>query len=148
MRAGRLKPPLNLTLDSNVIPLAMTQLKLALTTALLLILFTVCWLKAKHNFTVPTEIAKSFLDLLQKGEFHRAHEMTLKNAYVGKTIVELKEVSSRQLCKIDGVVGIFPLQTNGNRLRRWLRGSEVEMPEIHVEFRGSCLLGVVLRHTG
>jgi hypothetical protein len=35
---------------------------------------------------------------------------------------------------------------HGNRVRRWLSRSEIEMSEVHVEFEGGCLLRVTLRH--
>ena len=40
-----------------------------------------------------------------------------------------------------------PTQTNGNRLRRLIRGQNVDMDELNVEFEGTCLLSVRLRRT-
>jgi len=45
------------------------------------------------------------------------------------------------------LVSTFPKQTNGNRLRRLIRGQNVDMDEVDVEFEGACLLGVRLRRT-
>lgn len=45
--------------------------------------------------------------------------------------------------------GVHPPQTNGNRLRRWITGVEVEMPQLNVRLEGRagpCLLTVTLRH--
>lgn len=108
------------------------------------------WLKSAYSFTQPSQIAEKFVALLQKGDFQLAHEMTLKNKQVGTSASELREISARQLCakgaKLERV-SISPLQTNGNRIRRWLSGIEVEMPEIRVEFENaSCLFNVSLHH--
>jgi hypothetical protein len=108
----------------------------------------VFWLKSEHNPSVPIHIAQEFVDRLQAKEFAKAHQLTIKNVYVGKTPEELEEVSRRQMCKLTRLVGTFPFQSNGNRLRRWVSGAEIEMPEVHVEFEGNCLLGVTVRHTG
>jgi hypothetical protein len=105
------------------------------------------WLKAPYPQTEARLLAQSFLDLLRAGEFEKAHELTLKNGYVGKTPKELEEIARKELCPLTELVGTFPFQSNGNRIRRWLSGREVEMPELHVEFAGSGLLGVNVRRT-
>lgn len=108
------------------------------------------WLKLPYDFSGPRQTAAKFIGLLRQDNYSQAHEMTLKNGYTGKTPEELRDIASWQLC-----VGnleyryTFPPQSNGNRLRRWLHGDEVEMPEIYVEFEDSpCLMGIQLRHMG
>ena len=115
--------------------------------AALLVASAVVWLKIPHDFAAPAGVARTFLELLRKGAFARAFELTSKNALVGRTVGGLQQVSARQLCNASQVVATAPLQTNGNRLRRWLRGDRVEIPELRVEFSGQCLLSVVLHPT-
>ena len=110
----------------------------------LLMVMTYFWLKLPNDLAEPSQVATDFLNLLKRGEFDRAHEMTLKNSYVGTTPKELKAVSARQLCTIVRIARTFPFQTNGNRLRRWVLGLDVEMSEVYIDFEGQCLLGVSL----
>jgi hypothetical protein len=132
----------------------MTRLQLFFAACLLLVLLALTgfWLKSPYRFARPNQVAEQFVLLLQNGDFELAHEMTFKNELVGKSPLELKKVSALQLCSAEAKlerVSYSPLQTNGNRIHRWLRGTEIEMPEIHIEFENaSCLFGVALRHTG
>jgi hypothetical protein len=118
----------------------------------LLLALAVCawfWLKAPYAFSEANRVAEKFVALLQSGDTQSAYELTLKNSLVGTTQLEFKTISDRQLCgsRLQRV-GQFPLQTNGNRLRRWLKGAEIDMPEIQIEFEGFCLFSVSLRHLG
>jgi hypothetical protein len=112
------------------------------------IAFALLWLKSPYPFDEPNRVADEFISLLQQGDFERAHELTLKNTLVGKTPIDLQSVSAHQLCQGNlKRLYFFPLQTNGNRVRRWLRGEEVDMPEVHIEFeKGICPFKVTLRH--
>jgi hypothetical protein len=105
------------------------------------------WLKAEHRSTEAIRVARAFVDHLQARQFVQAHELSMKNSYVGKTAGELEKISAHEMCSLDDTTETFPFQSNGNRLRRWLSGNEIEMPELHVEFKGSCLLGVTLRRS-
>ena len=91
------------------------------------------WLYAPYPFTAQRELATQYLAALEKGDLPQAEAM------------ELKTLSPREFCKTDRLVSTSPLQTNGNRLRRRLRGVEVDMPALDVEFEGGCLLRVTLR---
>lgn len=91
------------------------------------------WLSASYPFTVQRQLATEYLQLLENGDYRRADDM------------ELWEIRPRQFCTTKRLLYTSPPQTNGNRLRRWLRGVEVEMPEVDVEFEGQCLLRVQLR---
>jgi hypothetical protein len=77
--------------------------------------------------------------------------MTLQKGMTGNTLSEFKEFTSRQLCVLGNnpqSISFHPMQTNGNRLRRWWNGAEIEMAEINLEFEKSpCLFKVTLRHT-
>jgi hypothetical protein len=105
------------------------------------------WLRSEHVPSEALHVAQAFVAHLDAKEFAQAYELTAKGGYVGKTPAELEVVARRQLCKITRVAGTFPFQSNGNRVRRWASGREIEMPEISVEFVGSCLLGVTVRHS-
>lgn len=131
----------------------MFRWKIILPIGLLFISFVLLgfWLKSPYDFAQPNQIAETFVAHLQSGDFQLAHEMTFKNELVGKSPLELRLVTARQLCghhtKLKRV-STSPLQTNSNRLRRWLKGAEVEIPEIQVEFEDiPCLFKVSLRHT-
>ena len=106
------------------------------------------WLKAEHVPTVPIQTAQQFIDYLHANNYESAIALTMRHAYVGTTPQELAAISRRQLCRVTQMVGTFPFQSNGNRLRRWFSGREVEMPEVHVEFVGECLFRVTLRPVG
>lgn len=106
------------------------------------------WLKAEHVPTVPIQIAEEFIGYLHANNYESAITLTMKNTYVGKTADDLAIVSHRQLCKVTRMVGTFPFQSNGNRLRRWFSGRKIEMPEVHIEYEGECLFRVTLRHVG
>ena len=127
--------------------------KLILAACLLLALlaYTWFWLKSPYSFTQANQVAEKFIAHLQNGDSQLAYEMTFKNGLVGKTLPDFKKYASRQLCSVEKLERIWnaPLQTNGNRIRRQLRGVEVEMLEIEIEFenRIGCLFSVALRHT-
>jgi hypothetical protein len=76
------------------------------------------WLKAEHRPAEAIAVAQNFVDQLNaRGE----------------------------ACRVDRLVGIAPIQTNGNRLRRWVSGRRVEEPQLQMEFDGACPLRVTLR---
>ena len=105
------------------------------------------WLRSNAQQEVPVSVAEEFVRHLRTREFSEALALTTKSSFVGSTAAELERISERQLCGAAlHPVGTYPPQTNANRLRRRLLRSEVEMPEVHVEFEGGCLLRVTLRH--
>ena len=103
------------------------------------------WLKAEHTPGESIHVAQAFVGHLEAKRFAQAHELTTKNGYVGANAAELEAISKREMCRAAHVVGTSPPQSNGNRLRRWALGREVEVPEVSVEFEGSCLLRVTVR---
>lgn len=112
---------------------------------LLLGVAVVWWLKAEHTQRESIHVARAFISHVEARQFAQAHELTTKSGYVGATAAELQEVSRREMCRVARVVGTSPHQSNGNRLRRWALGREIEVPEVSVEFEGSCLLRVTVR---
>lgn len=105
------------------------------------------WAKAEYAQPDAVSVATTFLSRLQSGDFASAFELTTKNGYVGKTPADLREFAHRHTCFGGRLVRTFPPQTNGNRLRRLIRGQNIDMDEVNVEFEGTCLLGVRLRRT-
>lgn len=103
------------------------------------------WAKSAYYPNAAVDRAQAFITLLEAGQFDKARELALINEYVGRTPEEFASLMPRQLCRVDHVEWTAPPQTNGNRLRRWWQGVEVEMPELDVEFQGTCLLKLSLR---
>jgi hypothetical protein len=108
----------------------------------------VTWLRAPYAQTKPRKVAEEFLEHLKAGEFQKAHDLTVKSGYVGNSAKELASVLKNHCINVRRFAYTFPFQSNGNRLRRWLSGREIEIPEVHVEIEGSCLLGITVRHIG
>jgi hypothetical protein len=111
------------------------------------------WLKAPYAYSTAAGVAREFLTLLQEGQLERAYELTLKRqSLVGRDLAEFQPFAARQLCSSEylPLVGEpHPPQSNGNRLRRWLAGHEVEMPSVKLRFEKSpCLMTVELRRDG
>ena len=119
----------------------------AVACALALIAMSFWWLRAEHTPEAPIRVAQEFLKKLEAKQFAQAFELTVKQGYVGRTPEELQEVSRQALCELDRMVSTFPFQSNGNRLRRFVSGREIEMAQVLVEFEGRCLLGVTVQRT-
>ena len=93
------------------------------------------WVKTEYRPTQAIEVAQDFLDKLELKQIPRAYALTVQNnEYVGKTLAEFTRISSHDSCKSGQMKYTFPFQSNGNRLRSWLAGKDVEMLEISVEF--------------
>lgn len=105
------------------------------------------WAKSQYGQSEAVSVAQSFLDRLQSGDFAGAHDLTIKSGYVGRSPEALRKFAERQSCLSGRFVWTAPPQTNGNRLRRWIRGEPMDMDEVQVEFEGACLLGVRVRLT-
>jgi hypothetical protein len=105
------------------------------------------WLKSQHVPAAAIDVAKTFVSLLNDRQFPQAYELTTKEARIGTSASALEAIAAGQACKADRVVGTSPFQSNGNRLRRWLSGAAIEVPQIRIEFEGACLLAVTVAHT-
>ena len=103
------------------------------------------WARAEYYPSEAVDRAQAFINLIQAGQLDKAQDLALRNEYVGHSADEFAALMPRQLCDNVQFVWTAPSQTNGNRLRRWWRGAEVDMPEITVEFEGRCLVSVHLR---
>jgi hypothetical protein len=102
------------------------------------------WLKAEHRPQDAIAQAETFVFLLKSEKYGEAYDLTLKNELTGNTLADFETVAKRQFCSTDKTTTTFPLQSNGNRLRRWYQGRIVDPSEVTVEFAGACLFGVTL----
>lgn len=103
------------------------------------------WAKTEHYPNEAVDRAETFVTLVQAGQLEKARELALSNEYVGRTPEQFAALMPRQTCGDVHVQWTSPPQTNGNRLRRWWRGVEVDMPTVRVELEGVCLIAVELR---
>ena len=82
--------------------------------------------------------AERFVELLQAQDLSGAYGLTTQRGDVGRSLEEFQSVVRRQWpgdrSAMVRRLAVGPFQSYGNRLRRWLRGQQVEMPELHVEF--------------
>jgi hypothetical protein len=102
------------------------------------------WTKAEYHPTDAIAVAQKFLQHLERREFPEAYALTVQNnEYVGKTLATFS--SNAEPCASRLFKYTFPFQSNGNRLRRWLSGKEVEMFEVGVEFECPYPYKIVLR---
>ena len=103
------------------------------------------WAKSQYGQSEAVSIAQAFLSRLDSGDFEGAFAFTTKSGFVGKTPAELRTFAHRHTCWNGQFAWTSPPQTNGNRLRRLFYGQQIDMDEIHVEFKGTCMLGVRVR---
>ncbi len=82
--------------------------------------------------------AEKFVDCPKTQELTQAYQLTTQRGDVGKSFVDFQKVVRQQWPEGTTApirrLAVSPFQSYGNRLRRWLQGQEVEMPEVHVEF--------------
>ncbi len=87
-----------------------------------------------------------FLRLLKARELDKAYELTTKAGLVGADAAAFQKKVAGECLEGRGVSYMFPPQTNGNRLRRWIYRRDVEMPEVGVEFEDPlCPVRMTLR---
>lgn len=104
-------------------------------------IFGWCWLKSPYNFPTQRQLATEFLQLINQGNLEKAYEMTSKSEYSGKTFEEFKARTQREIRGSNYTYAYsHPPQTNGNRLRRYINGSEVDMKKVHIQLTGASLL--------
>lgn len=114
-----------------------------------LVFCTYYWLKLPYSFSYQRQLATHFINNINNKEYEQAFSMTQRNLYTGKTLAEFKAKVVREIPASGYQFAYsFPKQTNGNRLRRWFNGTEVEMQDVNIEFKGPTDLRITLRHTG
>lgn len=109
----------------------------------------VYWLKMPYNFLPQRQIAADLIACVNEEKFEEAFELTQKSIYTGKTLGRFRDKARLEI-RGSGYQFAYahPPQSNGNRLRRWLRGSEVEMRDVSMEFRGPSLLRITVSNVG
>ena len=108
------------------------------------------WAKSQYRYPDAVQTAQTFLSRLNNGDFRGAHDLTFKSGYVGGSLGEFRKLAEREaaICWRGRLAWTSPPQTNGNRLRRRIRGESADMNELNLDFEsGPCLLSVRLRRT-
>lgn len=106
------------------------------------------WLKAPYRNDAAIEVASAFLQSLQADRQAEAFALTLAgDGLLGADRQQFAAQVQRQLCSREPLplAWTHPLQSRGNRLRRWLAGDELEMPSLTARFEGACLISIELR---
>lgn len=117
-----------------------------LSLVLVLSIGTYYWLKQPYPFTHQKQMAQNFIQLILDNKLEAAYQMTMRTRFTGMNFEAFKKQIDKEIAtsSIYSVAYSWPEQTNGNRLRRYLRGVEVELPKVTIEFEGGSLLRVVL----
>ena len=88
------------------------------------------WLKLPYDFPMQREIAETFIQLVMDNKLDAAYEMSSRTGYTGLDYEEfLGRVNGGELPRPWSsykFTHVGPIQSNGNRLRRWLRGQTVD----------------------
>jgi len=105
------------------------------------------WLKLPYDFPMQREIAENFIQLVMDNKLDAAYEMTSRTGYTGLDYEEfLARVNGGELPRSTyKFMGVDPIQSNGNRLRRWLRGQTVDPDRVSFEFQIPLLSVYVCR---
>jgi hypothetical protein len=116
---------------------------LAALTAVLLCAFCIWWLRAAHFPVQAVQVAHSFVLHLEAQRYAQAYALAVPKGVMGRSAEQFEAFAKSQYCGATRIASTFPYQSNGNRLRRWWAGRQVELNEVAVEFEGvPCLLGV------
>jgi hypothetical protein len=105
------------------------------------------YLYCQHPAKAQVQLAETFVEHVRQQHFEAAQNLLSSSHRVGKEYPQesFAAFAGRQVCAGLEVVEVFPPQSRGNRVRRWLSGRDVEMPELQVQFRGQCHVRVILR---
>jgi hypothetical protein len=103
------------------------------------------WMKMQHRHTSELDTAERFVNALRDKDYGQAFELTTKARVWGYDGEDFRTFAPRQICGGFVLTDVFPIQTNGNRLRRRLSGQEPDMPEVNVQYGGKCFFRVTLR---
>lgn len=109
------------------------------------------FLKSPYEPKGATSAASAFIRDIYAEDWQRAYDLTFKNGNTGRTIDEFRAVAARQFCGRVSVLKYWsPLQTHGNRLRRWINGVPLDQDQVWVEFHDSssgCMMSFEIRRT-
>jgi hypothetical protein len=103
------------------------------------------WLKRQHSHAVELRVSEQFVGLLRAEDYSRAYELTMKDRMWGLQGEGFEAYAKRQVCGNLVVTGVFPHQSNGNRLRRIINGQPVDMESVNIQYDGTCPFRVTLR---
>lgn len=106
------------------------------------------WLALPHRQGPARRVSDAFVQLCQDRDYKNAYALTVKTGYVGGSLEDfVLKVQKENFDPSPIFQSTHPPQTNGNRLRRWLTGQDVNMARLTIEYTGGCLLGIHLLRT-
>jgi len=95
----------------------------------------------QHEPVTAMSTSREFLNLMMADKLEQAYSLTNKNTIVGTTVEDFKRKVYKEWTRHGGNPGckitlgnIFPKQSWGNRLRRYLKGGTGEMNWIYVNY--------------
>ena len=103
------------------------------------------WLKRQHSAHEQIQLADNFVSLLRSQRVAEAYELTMKSGMYLPSNEDFAEFALRQICGSFKRTDIFPFQSNGSWLKKWVSGREVEMPELNIQYMGDCAFRVTIR---
>jgi hypothetical protein len=103
------------------------------------------WATRQYSHEQEILTAHRFVELLRDQNYDSAFELTTKSKVWGYDGESFHQFAPRQLCGQFSVTEVFPFQSNGNRIKRWVRNETADMPEVNVQYSGSCFFRVTLR---
>jgi hypothetical protein len=103
------------------------------------------WMKMQYRHSAEIETAEKFVKAIRAKEYDRAFELTTRARTWGYDGEDFLAFAPRQLCGAFAMKEVFPIQSNGNRLRKRLSGQKPDMPEVNVQYTGDCFFRVTLR---
>ena len=103
------------------------------------------WLKQRYPAHEQVELAETFVELLRSQRVAEAYELTMKTRMDLPTNEGFSVFAPRQICGSFRISEVFPFQSRGNRLRRWISRQEVEMPELNIQYMGDCAFRITIR---
>jgi hypothetical protein len=100
------------------------------------------WSKQAYLYPDAVKVSRQFMQHLRNEDYAEAYMLTSKPNLMGGNLQEFTRYAQRE-CLDDKIFDYAsPPQTNGNRLRRWLKGRGLDQAKINLDFTGSCLLRV------
>lgn len=95
----------------------------------------------QHKPIEAISISNNFLNLILTGRLEEAYSLTNKNAIIGTSLAIFKNKVDKEWIRHAGNVNceyklgyIFPKQSYGNRLHRYLKGNKVDLDRIYMNY--------------
>lgn len=102
------------------------------------------WLKQPYTYPEAQQFTHQFMALLRQKQYDSAFALTAQPSLVGATPEALSKLAEHECLDDQSFAYSTPPQTNGNRLRRWLKDEPIDQTKINLDFQHTCLLGVQL----